>query len=136
MRWALVGLFVVAVSACVPATQTTPAPQTQSASGLRQCPPILQLASLRPLACMVSSNHLLGVGVATPPAVPAGTQISFIAKLFNQGPNCGDPGSFCGSVTLKEPIQVHLFTTITGQPLFDAQSPCQAWQEVPPVVTQ
>jgi hypothetical protein len=130
----LVGLFSVGLGACGPAAQNVP--QTPAAGSLRPCPPLFNLGSLRSLACLINSNHQLQVGIGAPPAIPVGAKVSFIAKLFNQGPNCSDAGSFCGAVTLRDPIQPHLFTTITGQPAFDDHSPCQAWQELPPVATQ
>jgi hypothetical protein len=131
-----VGLLVaVGLGACAPTTQTTPPPQPHNAGGLRPCPPIFQLASIRPLICQVNSNHQLEVAITRPPVIPSGTVVSYVAKLFNAG-NCADPRLYCGSVTLRDPILPHLYTTITGQPALDDQSPCQAWAKDEPVVTQ
>ncbi len=114
---------LIAITA-VSCAQTPPSPQTT-----RSCPPLFQLANVQPLGCHVDGNHLLGVGNASAIAIPKGTLISFAAKLVNAG-------TYCATVPAPEPIAPHLFVVITGQPLFDDQSPCQAWRQVPPVLTQ
>jgi hypothetical protein len=111
--------FTISAASC---KQTPPPAQTG-----KLCPPLIELASIKPLACLVYGNHLLGVGNASKDAIPKGTPITFAAKLVNAG-------AYCATVPAPEPIPPHLFVVITGQPLFDDQAPCQAWQEVPPVV--
>jgi hypothetical protein len=118
---ALVCFFAITAASCAQTPQT--------AQFGRSCPPLFQLEAIHLLGCYVDGNHLLGVGNASATAIPKGTLVSFAAKLVNAG-------AYCATVPAPEPIPPHLFVTITGQPLFDNQAPCQAWWEAPPVVKQ
>ena len=120
---AVVCCFAITAASCMPTPQTADTTQT-----IKFCPPLLVLG-VRPLGCFVFDNHLLGVGNPSATAIPKGTPVSFVAKLVNAG-------AYCATVPTPEPIPPHLFVVITGQPLFDDQTPCQAWREVPPVLTQ
>jgi hypothetical protein len=90
---------------------------------------LIELTDVQPLGCFIYGNHLLGVGNASATPIPKGTTVSFTAKLVNAG-------TYCATVQVPEPIPPHLFVVIIGQPLFDDQAPCQAWRQVPPVLTQ
>ena len=113
-------LFISAISCAK-------APSTAQIGKCR--PPLLELANVQLLGCYIDGYHLLGVGNASATPIPKGTTVSFTAKLVNAG-------TYCATVQLPEPIPPHLFVTIIGQPLFDDQAPCQAWRQVPPVLTQ
>ena len=115
----------VALLCCFAITASCePAPQTPQI--VKFCPPSV---NLQPLSCGVTNNYLVAVGNPNRFAIPKGTPISFEAKLVNAG-------AYCTTVPAPEPIPAHLAIDIRGQPLFDNQAPCQAWQEVPPVFTQ
>ena len=102
--------------------------QTQPPRTARDCPRLLKLEDSQPLGCHIYGNHLLGVGNASPVAIPKGTPVSFEAKLVNAG-------VYCATVPVQEDIPPHLFVVVaTGLPLFDDQAPCQAWLEGPPVL--
>ena len=118
---ALVCLSAITAASCAHTSQT--------ARIRRFCPPFFQLETIQPLGCYIYPDHLLGVGNPSAVAIPKGTPVSFSAKLVNAG-------AYCATVPAPEPIPPHLFVVITGQPLFDEQAPCQAWREVPPVLTQ
>jgi hypothetical protein len=119
-----------AVVVCLLAVTGGSCRQTPSATrNTRSCPPMFRLADMQPLACWIDDNYLLEIGNASATAIPAGTSVSFVAKLVNAG-------AYCSAVRTTEPIPPHLGIVITGQPLFDNQATCQAWREVPPVVKQ
>jgi hypothetical protein len=122
VKVALVCLF--AIGAMLMSCAKAPPTQTGNCRA-----PQLELANVQLLGCWIDGNHLLEVGNATATPIPKGTTISFTAKLVNAG-------TYCGTVTSSEPIPPHLFIAFTGQPLFDDQAPCQAWRQVPPVLTQ
>ena len=102
---------------------------TAIAAQRRSCPPLIQLGAVQPLACYVY-DHQLRVGNRSKITIPKGTPVTFTAKLENAG-------AYCATVLTREPIPPHLYGgAISGQPLFDNQAPCQAWQAWPTVFTQ
>lgn len=130
----LVGFLSVGVISCAPTVQNAPAQQGPGAGIKPSCPPVFQLANMQPLTCGVQPSHLLEIGNASSTAVPSGTVVSYMAMRLSS--QCDKAGRYCGSVALREPIPQHLSVVITGQPPFDDMFPCQAWWEVPPVLTQ
>ena len=129
-------LLSVGMAGCSPAVQNAPVQPGPGGHVNLGCPPVFQLANMVPVVCFISSGHLLQLGNASAAPIPSGTEVSFVARLQNVGPQCDIVGPFCGSVTLRAPIQPHLSVTITGEPPFDNMAPCQAWRKVPPVATQ
>src|SRR5260370_32780010 len=121
LRAVFVSFLIISAISCAKARSTA---QTGNCHA-----PRLELANVQLLGCYIDGYHLLGVGNASATPIPTGTTVSFTAKLVNAG-------TYCATVITPEPIPPHLFITITGQPLFDDQAPCQAWRQVPPVLTQ
>jgi hypothetical protein len=95
------------------------------------------MANAQTLACFVDQDHLLWVGNPSANPIPQGTELSLSAMRLETNGNCANPLAYCATVPAPEPIPQHLFIRVLGyQPIFDDQAPCQAWREVPPVLTQ
>jgi hypothetical protein len=115
------GLIIPPAPGLIPAREGVLARPPSSGN----CPPMNRfLANTRSIGCSIDNNHLIQIGNPTGVAIPKGTPLSFTAKLENAG-------LYCATVPAPSAVPPHLFVTITGQPLFDQQGPCDAWWSPP-----
>ena len=123
----LVCCLAIAATPCTKAPE--PQQTTQIPQGNKPCPPAqpnAQLVTIQQLSCFVDTDHRLNVGNPTANAIPKDTKVFFTAKLENAG-------LYCSTVPAPQPIPPHLSISIPGQPVFDHNTQCQAWLELPRV---